>query len=58
MQLVCAEDCSRPISDGKTARSLGQQGIMAARGTIANRREPLHVSAVNLRASLLVPMNN
>jgi RNA polymerase sigma-54 factor len=53
MQRVCAEDRSRtPISDGDIAQSLGQQGMMAARRTIANCRESLHVSPVNLRASL------
>lgn len=52
MQRVCADERSSSTSDGKVAQSLGQQGMMAARRTIANCRESLHVSQVNLRASL------
>ena len=51
-QLVSAEDPSRPLSDGKIAQLLGQQGIQVARRTIAKYRESLHVPPVNLRAAL------
>jgi RNA polymerase sigma-54 factor len=51
-QLVSAEDPTRPLSDGKIAQLLGQQGIQVARRTIAKYRESLHVPPVNLRAAL------
>jgi len=50
-QLVSAEDRTKPLSDGKIAQILGQQGIVVARRTIAKYRESLHVPPVSLRAS-------
>jgi len=50
-QLVSAEDRSKPLSDGKLAQILGQQGIVVARRTVAKYRESLHVPPVSLRAS-------
>jgi RNA polymerase sigma-54 factor len=51
-QLVSAEDPARPLSDGRIAEILGQQGIQVARRTIAKYRDSLHVPPVSLRAAL------
>jgi RNA polymerase sigma-54 factor len=51
-QLVSAEDHSKPLSDGKIAQILGQQGIVVARRTVAKYRESMHVPPVSMRASL------
>jgi RNA polymerase sigma-54 factor len=51
-QLVSAEDRTKPLSDGKIAQILGQQGIVVARRTIAKYRDSMQVPPVSLRASL------
>jgi RNA polymerase sigma-54 factor len=51
-QLVSAEDRAKPLSDGKIAQILGQQGIVVARRTIAKYRDSMQVPPVSLRASL------
>ena len=50
-QLVHAEDCKKPLTDGKLSQILGQQGIVVARRTVAKYRDSLHVPPVSLRAS-------
>jgi RNA polymerase sigma-54 factor len=50
-QLVHAEDCKKPLTDGKISQILGQQGIVVARRTVAKYRDSLHVPPVSLRAS-------
>jgi RNA polymerase sigma-54 factor len=50
-QLVSAEDRSKPLSDGRLAQILGQQGIVVARRTVAKYRDSLRVPPVNLRAA-------
>jgi len=51
-QLIDAENGKRPLSDGKIAQILGEQGIVVARRTIAKYRESLHIPPVSLRKSL------
>src|SRR5690606_31443941 len=51
-RLVDAEDSQEPLSDGKIAEVLGQQGIVVARRTIAKYRESLNSPPVSLRKSI------
>lgn len=51
-QLVEAEDPKRPLSDGRLAELLGEQGIVVARRTVAKYRESSNIPAVAQRKSL------
>jgi len=51
-QLIGAEDPKTPLTDGRIAEVLGEQGILVARRTIAKYRESLQIPPVNLRRSL------
>ncbi len=51
-QLIGAEDPQNPLSDGKLADMLGEQGMMVARRTVAKYREALKIPALALRKSL------
>ena len=51
-QLVGSENTKKPLSDNQIAITLGQQGIVVARRTIAKYRESLGIPAANLRKSI------
>ena len=51
-QLVAAEDSRTPLSDSQIAETLGQQGIVVARRTIAKYRESLMIPPVSQRKAL------
>jgi RNA polymerase sigma-54 factor len=51
-QMVADEDARTPLSDSEIADTLGKQGIVVARRTIAKYRESLQIPPVNLRRSL------
>jgi RNA polymerase sigma-54 factor len=51
-QLVAAEDPAQPLSDGRIAELLGEQGIVVARRTVAKYREACSIPAVALRKVL------
>ncbi|GAA4407066.1 RNA polymerase factor sigma-54 [Quisquiliibacterium transsilvanicum] len=51
-QLVAAEDPGQPLSDGRLAELLGEQGIVVARRTVAKYREACSIPAVALRKVL------
>ena len=51
-QMVSDEDTRQPLSDSQIADTLGKQGIVVARRTIAKYRESLQIPPVNLRKSL------
>ena len=51
-QFVSQEDVKHPLTDGRMAEILAQQGILVARRTVAKYRESLHILPVNLRKSL------
>ncbi len=51
-QLVEAEDPKSPLSDGKLAEMLGEQGIVVARRTIAKYREASRIPPVSQRKVL------
>jgi len=51
-QLVAAESAKTPLTDGRLAGLLGDQGIIVARRTIAKYRESLQIPPVNLRKSI------
>ncbi len=48
-QLVAAEDTRKPLSDGRLAEILAEQGIVVARRTVAKYREALLIPTANLR---------
>lgn len=48
-QLVASEDTSKPLSDGRIAEILAEQGIVVARRTVAKYRESLLIPTANLR---------
>jgi RNA polymerase sigma-54 factor len=48
-QLVAAEDSRKPLSDGRIAEILAEQGIVVARRTVAKYREALLIPTANLR---------
>lgn len=51
-QLIEAEDPKRPLSDGRLAELLGEQGIVVARRTVAKYRESSNIPAAAQRKSL------
>jgi len=51
-QLVSAEDPTQPLSDSQLAQTLGEQGIVVARRTVAKYREALQIPPVSLRKSI------
>jgi RNA polymerase sigma-54 factor len=51
-QLVGAEDATKPLSDGRIAEVLAQQGIVVARRTVAKYREALQIQPANQRKGL------
>ncbi|MDR2218980.1 MAG: RNA polymerase factor sigma-54 [Methylobacillus sp.] len=51
-QLVNEENPKKPLSDGRIAEILGQQGIVVARRTIAKYRESLQIPPTSQRKSL------
>ncbi|MEN9316344.1 MAG: hypothetical protein RIS35_2737 [Pseudomonadota bacterium] len=51
-QLIEAEDPKNPLSDGRLAELLGEQGIVVARRTVAKYRESSNIPAVAQRKSL------
>lgn len=51
-QLISAENTKKPLSDGKIAEMLVQQGINVARRTIAKYREALQIPPANQRKAL------
>ena len=51
-QLVAAEDPAQPLSDGRIAELLGEQGIVVARRTVAKYREACAIPAVAQRKVL------
>ena len=51
-QLVSAEDSAKPLSDGRIAEILGEQGFVVARRTVAKYREALRIPPVSQRRSL------
>jgi RNA polymerase sigma-54 factor len=48
-QLIAAENKAKPLSDGKIAALLEQQGIACARRTVAKYREALRIPVASLR---------
>lgn len=48
-QLVASEDTHKPLSDGRIAEILAEQGIVVARRTVAKYREALLIPTANLR---------
>ena len=48
-QLIAAEDAKKPLSDGKIADMLKEQGIDCARRTVAKYREALRIPVASLR---------
>ena len=51
-QFVAAEDPAKPLSDGKIADMLKEQGIECARRTVAKYREGLKIPTTTLRKTL------
>lgn len=51
-QLISAENTKKPLSDGKIAEMLVQQGINVARRTIAKYRESMQIPPANQRKAL------
>ncbi|MDM7463572.1 MAG: RNA polymerase factor sigma-54, partial [Tepidimonas taiwanensis] len=51
-QLIAAEDPRQPLSDGRIAELLKEQGIECARRTVAKYRESLRIPTASLRKSL------
>lgn len=51
-QLISAEDPTQPLSDSQLAQTLGEQGIVVARRTVAKYREALQIPPVSLRKSI------
>ena len=51
-QIVDAEDSRKPLSDGRIAEILGEQGIVVARRTVAKYRESLLIPPVSQRKVL------
>ncbi|MCL4746739.1 MAG: RNA polymerase factor sigma-54 [Burkholderiaceae bacterium] len=51
-QIVDAEDARKPLSDGRIAEILGDQGIVVARRTVAKYRESLLIPPVSQRKVL------
>ena len=51
-QLVAAEDSRQPLSDNQIAETLGEQGIVVARRTVAKYRESMRILPVSQRKSL------
>ncbi len=51
-QIVDAEDTHKPLSDGRIAEMLGEQGIVVARRTVAKYRESLLIPPVSQRKVL------
>ena len=51
-QLVAAEDSRHPLSDNQIAETLGEQGIVVARRTVAKYRESLRIPPVSQRKTL------
>ena len=51
-QLIGAEDPTQPLSDSQLAQTLGEQGIVVARRTVAKYREALKIPPVSLRKSI------
>lgn len=51
-QLIAAEDSRHPLSDNQIAETLGEQGIVVARRTVAKYRESLRIPPVSQRKTL------
>ncbi|WP_334135572.1 RNA polymerase factor sigma-54 [Tepidimonas sp.] len=51
-QLIAAEDPQHPLSDGRIAELLREQGIECARRTVAKYREALRIPTASLRKGL------
>jgi RNA polymerase sigma-54 factor len=51
-QFIAVEDTHNPVSDAKIAETLGAQGIMVARRTIAKYRESLNIPSTSVRKTL------
>ena len=51
-QLVSQESAEKPLSDNQLSEMLGEQGITAARRTVAKYREALKIAPANLRRAL------
>lgn len=51
-QLIAAEDPRQPLSDGRIAELLKEQGIECARRTVAKYRESLRIPTASLRKPL------
>jgi len=52
-QFVEREPATKPVSDSKMAKLLGQQGINVARRTIAKYRESMHIPASSQRKTIV-----
>jgi RNA polymerase sigma-54 factor len=52
LQLVSAENPSKPLSDSQLSDMLEEQGIQVARRTVAKYREALKIAPASLRRAI------